>query len=448
MWATAGGGHGASPDHGLLDGLARTLRTENYEPHLVTAALDVTGTQPKAPHLKRLALEMLSRTADQCCGPSYIEMDGLLHIERLVEAADAKATMDSSLKPYHTSLVTNDETARFHPFSDSCAGIDVSTSYVLEPGLPVELLSGDNVEILVRAASISGPQNDTPPNARENLAYSGYCSGIIIDPGSGSTFKAGDRVLALYSNPLRSHVQANCELVAKIPGNMTFTNACRLIPPIVTAYHATVEVGKIRPGQSILIQNGSSPFGQAALSILPGRGIAEIWTTISSGEDVDAWARKHCWLPEDRVLPDDWFSSQSMFIFGLKRKFDVVLCQTNDGVPRLLDYVRYGGRVVTVCSSCPIIGSCRPVSSAPPDVCISTIFAATATPEALKFAISALSPGLLAAAHEANVIPASEVSKIPRTIHRPDYFATDVVAFDEGQSLEVSAFRCIGIFQS
>jgi acyl transferase domain-containing protein/NADPH:quinone reductase-like Zn-dependent oxidoreductase len=446
LWVTAGGGHGASPDHGLLDGLARTLRTENYELHLVTAALDVSGSQPKAPHLKRLALEMLSRTAEQYYEPSYIEIDGILHIQRLVEAADLKAAMDSSLKPYHTSSVPNDGTARFHLSSDLSAGIDVSTFYVLEPGLPAELLSGENVEILVRAASILGPENDTPPSAREDLAYSGYCSGIIIDPGSGSTFKAGDRVLALYSNPLRSHVQANCQLVTKIPGNIAFTDACHVIPPIVTAYHATVEVGKIRPGQSILIQNGSSSFGQAALSILPGRGIAEIWTTISSGEDVDAWARKHHWVPEDRILPDDWFSSQSMLIAGLKRKFDVVLCQANDGVPLLLDYVRSGGRVVTVCSSSPIIGSCRPVSSAPPDVCISTIFAATATPEALTFAISALSPGLLAAAHEANVIPASEVSKAPRTIQRLDDFVPDVVAFDEGQSLDVSAFRYMGTF--
>jgi hypothetical protein len=117
--------------------------------------------------------------------------------------------MDSSLKPYHTSAVPYDETARFHLSSDSSACIDVSTLYVLEPGLPAELPSGDSVEIPVRAASILGPENDTPPNARENLAYSGFCSGVIIDTGSGSRFKAGDRILTLCSNALRSHVQAN-----------------------------------------------------------------------------------------------------------------------------------------------------------------------------------------------------------------------------------------------
>ncbi|RYP11617.1 hypothetical protein DL765_007665 [Monosporascus sp. GIB2] len=114
LWVTSGGGRTATPGHGMLDGLARTLRAEYYELHLVTLALDIANANTnKASYLMKVASEMVEWTPGHSYEEEYLEVDGLLHIRRLIEARYLKANMDARLTPYEfvpTPCLSNPET--------------------------------------------------------------------------------------------------------------------------------------------------------------------------------------------------------------------------------------------------------------------------------------------------------------------------------------------------
>ena len=99
LWVSAGGGRAPKSDHGLLDGLARTLRSEFYELHLVTLALDILGLAINKTFLiAQIVKEMIARPAGlPPYEQEYLEIDGRLYIRRLTEARYIKTEMDARL---------------------------------------------------------------------------------------------------------------------------------------------------------------------------------------------------------------------------------------------------------------------------------------------------------------------------------------------------------------
>lgn len=120
LWVSSGGGHDAMPDYGLLDGLARTLRSERYKLHLATLALEPPGSSElKVSHVTQILKEMANRGAQQSYEQEYIEMEGLLHTRRLVEARYLKLAMDQSFLSHRRIKKHVKEKDQFNPIHTS-----------------------------------------------------------------------------------------------------------------------------------------------------------------------------------------------------------------------------------------------------------------------------------------------------------------------------------------
>ncbi|KAK7927539.1 polyketide synthase [Apiospora marii] len=104
LWVSSGGGRVPSPDIGIIDGLARTLRSEHYRYHVVTLALEPPRafSDETAPILQ-VAWEMLSAVDGEHYEQEYVETDKILHTRRLVEANSWKVDVDASVVPYAVS---------------------------------------------------------------------------------------------------------------------------------------------------------------------------------------------------------------------------------------------------------------------------------------------------------------------------------------------------------
>jgi NADPH:quinone reductase-like Zn-dependent oxidoreductase len=384
LWVSAGGGTAANPDYGMIDGLARTLRSEYYELHLVTLALEAEVHNDKSRHIVQVAREMLTREPHGNYEQEYLEIDGHLHTRRLEEAHYLKQDMDAKLTPYETVATAIGE-ARFEMSATSATGQEDVPHYV--ESLPTPELHTTDLEIVVKAVSFQQSNQ--------------YCSGVVVNAGLDARFSPGDRVVAVAPQEdgstalFHSHIKTSSAAMARIPDTLSFSDASWLAPPTVTAYTAFVEIGRVRNGDTVLVHEGASLLGQAAIRLLIDQGIADIWTTASSESEGD-WIAQYLGLSPERILPRDWFESRPMLVSQWKGRFDIVLDPVLDSQSPLLtcwDLVRSGGKYIVVRAG---PASSSSTYSVPPSIGLSIIHPASQSPtqEALEYAAQKAENGL------------------------------------------------------
>lgn len=110
----------------------------------------------------------------------------------------------------------------------------------------------------------------------------GEVVGIITDVGSNvRSWKAGDRVTALFVAPFGNQVRVHSKHVVAIPDSVTFVDAASIPLVFFTAWYCLTQVARLEEGQTVLIHAGSGGVGQAAIQLAQLAG-AEVYTTVSS----------------------------------------------------------------------------------------------------------------------------------------------------------------------
>jgi len=167
------------------------------------------------------------------------------------------------------------------------------------------------------------------PNAPVRMG--GECAGRVASIGEGVTgLQIGDEVVAGNPNAasvglLASHVIVPYQLVCRKPEKINFEEAATFSLVFATAYHALVELARIRAGEWVLIHAASGGLGLAAIQIAQLAG-ANIIATASSDEK-QAYLRslgvKH--VLQSRTLD---FAAETMRITH-GRGVDIVLNSTS-----------------------------------------------------------------------------------------------------------------------
>lgn len=95
------------------------------------------------------------------------------------------------------------------------------------------------------------------------------CAGEVVQAGSAVTHvKAGDRVMCACPASYAEYAIADMGRVHAIPANnMTFAQAATLPVALQTMHNAVVTAGRLKAGESVLVQGASSGVGLAALQI-------------------------------------------------------------------------------------------------------------------------------------------------------------------------------------
>ncbi|KAI1371682.1 putative polyketide synthase [Hypoxylon crocopeplum] len=446
LWVTSGGGQSANPDHGMLDGLARTLRLEYFQLHLVTLALEGAGDRAKQiPHVMQIVHEMAARTSHQNYEQEYVEMDGILHTRRLVEAQYLKSEMDKRLGPYEIQPISVGEDASF-TLSTGFQDQD-EPHYIPMPKLLDETLGPDDVDMLVKAVSLGPGDRIAALGSEESPLFGSFCSGVVLRAGPEAPFHAGDRVVAAWSSSFRSHVRVLSDAVARIPHDLSFTDACCVVPAAAAAYNALVEVGRVQPSDWVLVRNGASPAGAAAIQLLASRYVGRVWTTVTS-KDESAWIAANMKLPHDHILPDSWFGSP-MLSSQWREAFDafdlVLSVEPHSSMPLDTSYVQPGGRYVVLRSGSSPADKRQHLYSAARSVSLSIIELKdrargrfTTTEESIRYAAQA--PRILTLdkpRSRAALFPASDLTNIFHTLKSTNGVESVVVQFDDGDVIDV-----------
>ncbi len=103
-------------------------------------------------------------------------------------------------------------------------------------------------------------------------------AGEVVEVGSQvSGIKAGDRVMCSGNAGYAEYAVTDYGRVAKIPANnMTFTQAATLPVALQTMHNAVVTAGRLRKGESILIQGASSGVGLMGMQIAKHMGASVV----------------------------------------------------------------------------------------------------------------------------------------------------------------------------
>jgi NADPH2:quinone reductase len=157
-------------------------------------------------------------------------------------------------------------------------------------------LSPRDVIVEVRSASVgwvdllmtSGQYQHAPkPPYTPGLEY----AGVIAWAGPEAGVAAGDRVLvdAFLSGPrslgayqayggFASYAVAPGEAVHRIPGDLSFDQACNLLGNYETAYYCLITRGRLQAGETVLVHGASGSIGLAAVHVAKLAGATVIAT--------------------------------------------------------------------------------------------------------------------------------------------------------------------------
>jgi len=139
--------------------------------------------------------------------------------------------------------------------------------------------AGLNNADLLQARGLYPP----PPGASPILGME--VSGVIAEVGEGAgSWKTGDKVCALLpGGGYAEFAVADAGAALPVPDTIDLVDAAGLPEAAFTAWTNIAGMGRLAPGESLLIHGGTSGIGSLAIQIFAGRG-HRIFTTVGSAE--------------------------------------------------------------------------------------------------------------------------------------------------------------------
>ncbi|SNT63151.1 NADPH:quinone reductase, partial [Actinomadura meyerae] len=112
----------------------------------------------------------------------------------------------------------------------------------------------------------------------------GEGAGVVTEVGPGVTdLAAGDRVAGLFTGAMGPVAVTDRDLVAPVPPGWTFAQAASVPIVFLTAYYGLRDLGRLQPGESVLVHAAAGGVGMAAVQLARHWG-AEVYGTASPGK--------------------------------------------------------------------------------------------------------------------------------------------------------------------
>ena len=256
-----------------MRGVARVLVFEHPELKPTIVDIDAEGTGPATALL-----------AELCANADHDEIalrDGRRYVNRVVPAPTDPAG-ELCVEPRRTT-VDLDGNGAVRLQVDQPGRLDALTVHAVKRTAP----EADQVEIRVTAAGLNFSDvlktMGIYPGLNGNApVIGGECVGIVTAIGVDvDSVELGQRVIAFGPGTFGSHVTTLADLVVPVPEWLTDHEAATFGVAYLTAWHSLCEVGRLAPGERVLIHSATGGVGLAAVSIATMIG-ARIYATAGS----------------------------------------------------------------------------------------------------------------------------------------------------------------------
>lgn len=108
-------------------------------------------------------------------------------------------------------------------------------------------------------------------------------AGVVHDASSNSSFTKGDRVIAFPKNgSYAEYVVADCQLVFKIPRNLSFEKAATMPTTSILSYILFHEIGQVKEEDTIVIHSAAGGVGSILVQLAKIAGVKNIIGTVGN----------------------------------------------------------------------------------------------------------------------------------------------------------------------
>ncbi|RKT56258.1 type I polyketide synthase [Saccharothrix australiensis] len=150
---------------------------------------------------------------------------------------------------------------------------------------PDEPLAPHEVRVAVRAAGVNFRDVLIALGVYpERAPLGGEGAGVVVEVGAAVTgLRPGDRVLGLLAGAFGPVAVADHRVLVPIPEGWGFPRAAAVPVAFLTAWYALRDLGRLRPGDRVLVHSGAGGVGMAAVRLARLWG-AEVFATASPGK--------------------------------------------------------------------------------------------------------------------------------------------------------------------
>ena len=323
LWVTNGGENDGDPRKNIIDGLARTLCTENNDQLMVTLALQESHQNPckSVDQIIRVFKKVATCSAENF-EPEYSERDGILYVSRVMASPTLNQQVQDHMGEYRNMV---QEFGQCPPLS-LAVGVPglLDTLTFIEDSLVDKPLASQEIEIKVAYTGMNFRDCLTVLGQVDTDFIGCECAGIVSRTGADCRFEPGDRVAGLYVNSYSTYSRGQDKCTVKVPKNLSLAEASGAATIFTTAWYALHDIARIQPGESILIHAGAGGTGQAAIQVAKYLG-ARVYATVGSHEK-KSFLVESCGIPSENVF----YSRNTSFAQGIMRStrnrgVDVVL---------------------------------------------------------------------------------------------------------------------------
>lgn len=260
-----------SPAQAPLWGLSRVIGNELplFQPTIVDLS-----AEPVPSEVEQLARELASPSAED-----EIALRGTRrYVHRFALRDDDATLLEPAAPPPNYAL----ECVRKGSF-DGLVFREAASPDLPPGGVEIEVESvGLNFKDVMKATGL------LPQSAMENNFWGGAlgmeCSGRVLRVGRDvRDLTPGQEVVAFARHAFRRRLVTDARLVVVKPRGLSFDQAAALPLAFVTAHYALSELGRMQPGESVLIHAATGGVGQAAVRLAQRVG-ARILATAGSEE--------------------------------------------------------------------------------------------------------------------------------------------------------------------
>jgi NADPH2:quinone reductase len=122
--------------------------------------------------------------------------------------------------------------------------------------------------IALNRADLGAARGDTSHGAKAGGPIGSEFSGEVIEVGAeAGDFKVGDRVMCHSPGSHAEYAVSDYGRAMKVPDGMSFEQAATLMIGLDTLHNALVTAGRLKAGESVMVQGASSGVGLIGLQI-------------------------------------------------------------------------------------------------------------------------------------------------------------------------------------
>ncbi|MEU1426172.1 SDR family NAD(P)-dependent oxidoreductase [Nocardia sp. NPDC005746] len=216
-------------------------------------------------------MPMAMLTEALACGePQVMIRSGSPHTARLVRLTDSPGL-----------VVPDSMSWRLEAGNDTIDGLELKRC-----GAADQPLAPGQVRIAVRAGGLNFRDIliCLGEVASKNTLMGMEAAGVVVEVGPGvDGFAPGDRVMGLIEGGLGPFEVTDQRLIIHMPEGWSFIEAATVPIVFLTAYYGLRDLGRVRPGETLLVHAAAGGVGMAATQLARHWGI-EVYGTASQGK--------------------------------------------------------------------------------------------------------------------------------------------------------------------